>query len=751
MTTLKYPSANKIGMTALVNTRMRLLKRTCVFVLSMVFSLCSSVFVYAQDAGLFELSLEQLMSIEVQSSSTFTPTKTSQEPASITRINHNMIRKSGARSVLDLLEMYVPNMHYLPHHWEPRHIGIRGIIGDREDKYLLLVNGRVMNEQTHLGAMSERDLPMLADIRRIEVIRGPGSVVHGPGAISSVINIHTESAKYNDGAALIVKAGNVDEFQSIEIKDSFNFGQDHGLYAYAGLSQVQGASNNDAPTIYGLSGTTTWGQGVVAGEENTAINNPNYNAAHGNDPKIKLHLDYQFKNWQTWLRLTQGGEQMSWSHKIFYENPNGFADAGTPQETLSQHSVGYRQITAQTHHEYIIDQETQINTKVSWASTDAQRILFDSFAAGKLPENHREEQWFVSSVFNTRPTKQHSFALGAELSYDTFGLASRAYSASSPNSFVLGEMSEWSTYNAALFSEHQWQVSDKLNQFIGARLDKNEYTGYMWSPRLAWVYTVDEQQILKTIVSRSVRKNNAEELRQLHTEGGKESPEVIESLELIYQNQLTAGHRISSNVFFNQYEVLAINVDTLRSDVVAEMDFGGIELEWSYHEKDWKIDASHGFTKLIDISGEDATKQKISANLSGYGNDISQWSDHISKLVVSYDISEALSVNSALRVFWGYEGSQDYIDLTYDLRQDTPDSSSTALTSSADYDAPTDTSAFLDMGIQYQLSKSSHISVYGYNLLGLLDEKLNKRIYVINVGNYQLEPTSFSLQYRYDF
>ena len=76
-----------------------------------------------------------------------------------------MIRKSGARSVLDLLEMYVPNMHYLPHHWEPRHIGIRGIIGDREDKYLLLVNGKVMNEKTHLGAMSERDLPMLGDIR----------------------------------------------------------------------------------------------------------------------------------------------------------------------------------------------------------------------------------------------------------------------------------------------------------------------------------------------------------------------------------------------------------------------------------------------------------------------------------------------------------------------------------------------------------------------------------------------------------
>jgi iron complex outermembrane receptor protein len=718
------------------------------------FSVLSSTSVYAQDesrSDLFDLSLHQLMNLEVQSSSTFTPTKTSQEPASITHINQSMIRKSGARSVLDLLEMYVPNMHYLPHHWEPRHIGIRGIIGDREDKYLLLVNGKVMNEQTHLGAMSERDLPMLGDIRRIEVIRGPGSVVHGPGAISSVINIHTESAQYNDGAALIVKAGAVDEFQSIEIKDSFNFGQDHGLYAYAGFSDVQGASNKDAPTVYGLSGTTTWGDSVVAGQDNLLINNPNYNAAHGSDLKIKLHFDYQFKNWQTWLRLTQGGEKMSWSHKIFFEDPNGFADAGNQQESLSQHSVGYRQITAQTQHEHVIDAETQVNTTVSWASTDAQRILFDSFSAGKLPENHREEKWFLSSVFNTRPDKNHSFALGAELNYETYGLSSEAFSAAAPNSFVLGEMQQWSTYSAAIYSEHQWQISQQINQFIGARLDKDQYTGYMWSPRLAWVYALDNRQTVKTIISRSVRKNNAEELRKLHTEGGQESPEVIESLELSYQNQLSKGHRISGTVFYNQYEVLAINVDTLRSDAVADMNFGGIELEWSYHTDNWQIDASHGFTKLMKISGEDATKQKISANLSGYGNDISQWSDHISKLVVNHNVTENLSVNSSLRLFWGYEGSQDYIDLTYDLRQESSDSSSTALTSTANYDDPTGMSAFLDAGIQYDLSKNSALGFHGYNLLGLVDEKLNKRIYVINVGNYQLEPTSFSLQYRYNF
>ena len=60
---------------------------------------------------------------------------------------------------------YTKLLRYLPHHWEAPHMGMRGIIGDRDDKYLLVLNGRVLNEKTHYGALSERDLPLLGDIR----------------------------------------------------------------------------------------------------------------------------------------------------------------------------------------------------------------------------------------------------------------------------------------------------------------------------------------------------------------------------------------------------------------------------------------------------------------------------------------------------------------------------------------------------------------------------------------------------------
>ncbi len=119
----------------------------------------------SSDDELLQMDLDQLMQVKLEGSATLTPTATRRMPASITSIDRGMIEQSGARSLFDLLEIYVPNFHYLPHHWEAPHMGMRGLIGDRDDKYLLVVNGRVLNEKTHFGALSERDTPLLADSR----------------------------------------------------------------------------------------------------------------------------------------------------------------------------------------------------------------------------------------------------------------------------------------------------------------------------------------------------------------------------------------------------------------------------------------------------------------------------------------------------------------------------------------------------------------------------------------------------------
>ncbi|MCV6639289.1 Plug domain-containing protein, partial [Candidatus Albibeggiatoa sp. nov. NOAA] len=140
------------------------------------YRLFSSLQESSQIQSLLDLSLEELMNIQV-AAPLASLTKTSQRltPAAITIITKQQIEESGARSLNELLEIYVPNLQMMRHHWEMSHLGLRGILNDREEKYLLLVNGRVMNEHTHFGVISERDLSMLGDIQHIDVVRGSGS------------------------------------------------------------------------------------------------------------------------------------------------------------------------------------------------------------------------------------------------------------------------------------------------------------------------------------------------------------------------------------------------------------------------------------------------------------------------------------------------------------------------------------------------------------------------------------------------
>ena len=52
------------------------------------------------------------------------------------------IRHSGARDLDELLDIYIPNFQRMNEYYEFRKNGLRGINSDRDDKYLILVNGK---------------------------------------------------------------------------------------------------------------------------------------------------------------------------------------------------------------------------------------------------------------------------------------------------------------------------------------------------------------------------------------------------------------------------------------------------------------------------------------------------------------------------------------------------------------------------------------------------------------------------------
>ncbi len=698
---------------------------------------------------LLQMDLEQLMRVQVDGSATLTPTATRRMPASITTIDRRMIDNAGARSLFDLLEIYVPNFHYLPHHWEAPHMGMRGLIGDRDDKYLLVVNGRVLNEKTHFGALSERDMPLLGDIRKIDVVRGPGSVVYGPGAVSMVINIQTDT--FSDHAADGVKLqwGEGEQYRAAEFRQTHAFDDsgEHGLWLYGGISQYQGAGSDASPLIYGLSGNTVWGDSVTAGEP-VPFSVANNHAAFHDRPKMKLHAHYQKQDFNAWLRYTQGGEQLTWEHKLLYAKPNGSGVPGTPQSSYATGGVGYQQLSLDFSRQWLLDDRRWFELKGGYDTTVYVRELWNLYQIDHEPENHREEEYQLRGTLNWNHNARHATAFGSELTLSRWGLSSPGYD--QPYSSVLGEMEPWSTLAVGVFGEHQWQLNSWLTQFAGLRADKDQYTGWMWSPRLAWVASVSEQDTVKAILSRSLRKNNAEELRAQHQAGESAEDEQLDSAELIYDRRLSPALSLTLTGFYNRAELLGINFTTLRTQPVGDFKYGGAEFELNYQLESVQLGLSHAWSKLDDFNLAAGGSTRITASHLGYGNDLNNWSNHISKLYAHWQLAPQWQLNSDLRLFWGYPGAEDIIAQTNAARLNNPNSSATNLTDPGNFDS-TQLAAFLDLGLRYQSRDYGRFGVNGYNLLGLLNNDFNKRLYLLNVGNYRPEAVAFALTWEYGF
>ncbi|MEM7184104.1 MAG: TonB-dependent receptor [Spirochaetota bacterium] len=114
------------------------------------------------------------------------------QPASVYVIQSEQIQMSGARTINELLTIYVPGF-FLVEDQDDTIAGFRGFAPDNNAKVLLLLNGYNINTEWFWGPPDSIINGLHMDyIERIEVIRGPGSVTLGQGALLGVINIVTK-------------------------------------------------------------------------------------------------------------------------------------------------------------------------------------------------------------------------------------------------------------------------------------------------------------------------------------------------------------------------------------------------------------------------------------------------------------------------------------------------------------------------------------------------------------------------------
>lgn len=174
----------------------------------LVTALLQPVTANGQNADLAELSLEDLMNIEVSTIGK-KQQRMSEIPAAVYVITQEEIRRSGATSLPDVLRL-VPGVEVAQIDNSNWAISIRGFNFRSSNKLLVLIDGRALYYPTYSNVFWDVQSTLLEDIQRVEVIRGPGASLWGANAVNGVINIVTKHARSTGGGTVATTMGTSD-------------------------------------------------------------------------------------------------------------------------------------------------------------------------------------------------------------------------------------------------------------------------------------------------------------------------------------------------------------------------------------------------------------------------------------------------------------------------------------------------------------------------------------------------------------
>ena len=190
----------------------------------------------AQD--LKRLSIEELAELDVTSVSRRVE-RLAQTAAAVSVIRQDDIRRTGVALLPEALRL-ADGIDVARSDGRTWNITARGFNIVTTNKLLVLMDGRTLYSPLFSGTFWDVHDPVLADIDRIEVIRGPGGSVWGANAVNGVINIISKSAADTRGAHVVVAAGT--ENQLITTARYGARAGDEGSYRVFGKYRRQGAN-----------------------------------------------------------------------------------------------------------------------------------------------------------------------------------------------------------------------------------------------------------------------------------------------------------------------------------------------------------------------------------------------------------------------------------------------------------------------------------------------------------------------------
>ncbi|MFI5140994.1 MAG: TonB-dependent receptor plug domain-containing protein [Bacteroidia bacterium] len=565
----------------------------------------------------YDMTIEQLLSLKAHgvpseleklinsliSVASKKPLNVRESPSIVTLVTAEEIKNSGARDLIDVLRL-VPGVDF--------GVDVQGVVGigmrgnwAHEGKVLILLDGQEMNEILYATTQFGNHFP-IDQIKKIEIIRGPGSAIYGGYAEYGVINIITKQGSDINGVAV-----------------SGIYGQSEKDYMRRNINLSAGKKIGD----FEWSASGMIGQGQRSTETYTDVHGSSYTMI-GNSAL----------------------------------NP-AYANIGASYKGLSFRAIGdFYKTTTQDGYDSIYPKpyaqnfnsmyfELKYLWKVSSKLTITPKLNYKNQSPWKTPQGDSTDPTYLKTASRStanltasyNPTRKINIVFGSEYYKDI------AIDKLAGDTFYNGKQSV-SFYNYAFFA--QGLVKTRfVNIILGARYDKHNIYGDAFVPRVGLTKKFNRFHF-KALYSNSFRAPAIENIDYSGVNGIHPEKTQVGELELGYQ--LTHNSILTVNVFdittknpIIYYTVNGKDAYTNQGSTGTQ----GLEAEYRIKEK-W------GYITLNYSYYTAANKQKSDAYLvTKDGSMLLGFASHKVNLNASINILKNLSLNPSGTFYgprWGY-------------------------------------------------------------------------------------------------
>jgi len=517
----------------------------------------------ADTSMLLEMDMAQLMNVEVTSVDKWAM-PLNDAAAAITVISSEDIARSGMQTVPELMRM-VPGMQVARTSASAWAISARGFNGTFARTMLVMVDGRSIYTPLTAGVdWFRRDL-LLDNIKRIEVIRGPGGAIWGANAMTGVINIITKKSLDTQGILVGGSGGNQ-------------------LHA---MAKVRYGGELGYNTSYRISGRYA-GHG-----RQMNINGLAYNHDEWDQQRFDFRLDSRLSSVD---RISlQGARSQGTLHNI----PSSGIFSGA-------HLMG------EWRHDYAEDSALRIQAYVDQTKKETfKQLRFDHIDIYDLDMAHH---------FNL--TEQ--FGLNWGVGYRQTRFNNINTTGTNPLLFYQPGRSHTRTYRGFV-QGRSYGFDNRVQLTLGSKFENNSYTGFEYQPSAQLLWHIREQHTVWGAISRTVSTPTRFDDAATLTLSGLPFPfppsinlihpnpdlksQVQLSYEAGYRGMLADNLHLSLSIYYNRYKQLSTSEDfgifggMISNGLGGSVHGGELTLQWQA-ARDWLLKASYSHINMESLKPE---------------------------------------------------------------------------------------------------------------------------------------------------